>query len=229
MPTTPRREPGIAASDGPAAGCRPPTACTVAEFLGLDERLRPGSFEVVPGTPADIPEIVRLVNTRRMARPLPLKFARTEELLARTWPRVRWLLARQEEKLVGCLELRPVDGETDVWEIGSFSQARDCFNPRVPVRLFAAGLRLLLDLGARAAVVEIHKDNADARSFAAHLPFEAEGRPLGHPDFIRARMDLRREDRPSRADGDTSRESDSTSEQPHSEHLPGAPGLARHG
>jgi len=163
---------------------------TLDEFLALDERLDPDSFRVVPGTPGDIPEIVRLINTRRMPIPLPLKFARTEELLARTWPRVRWLLARQGAALVGCLELRPVEREAGVWELGSFSQARDNRNPRVPVTLWAAGFRTLVAIGAREAVVEIHRDNTAMWKFLAHLPFEREGKCADHPGFIRARMNL---------------------------------------
>ncbi|MFI5165194.1 MAG: hypothetical protein ACHQQS_01090 [Thermoanaerobaculales bacterium] len=163
---------------------------TLAEFLALDERLDPDSFRVVPGTPGDIPEIVRLINTRRMPIPLPLKFARTEELLARTWPRVRWLLARQEAALVGCLELRPVEREAGVWELGSFSQARDNRNPRVPVKLWTAGFRTLVGIGAREAVVEIHRDNTAMWKFLAHLPFERERECADHPGFIRARMKL---------------------------------------
>ena len=166
------------------------TALTLGELLALDERLSPDSFRVAPGTPGDIPEIVRLINTRRMPVPLPLKFARTEELLARTWPRVRWLLARQEAALVGCLELRPVECEAGVWELGSFSQARDNRNPRVPVTLWAAGFRTLVAIGAREAVVEIHRDNTAMWKFLAHLPFEREGKCADHPGFIRARMNL---------------------------------------
>jgi len=163
---------------------------TLDEFVALDERLDPDSFRVVPGTPGDIPEVVRLLNTRRMPIQLPLKFARTEELLARTWPRVRWLLARQGAALVGCLELRPVEGEADVWELGSFSQARDNRNPRVPVKLWAAGFRTLLGIGAREAVVEIHRDNVAMWKFLAHLPFKREGACADHPGFIRARLKL---------------------------------------
>ena len=180
------------AQDDSASGVERRPTLTLGELLALDERLGPGSFRLVSGAPGDIPEIVHLLNTRRMPIPLPLKFARTEELLARTWPRVRWLLARQGAALVGCLELRPVEREAGVWELGSFSQARDNRNPCVPVKLWTSGFRMLVELGAREAVVEIHRVNTAMWRFLAHLPFEPEGECAEHPEFIRARMKLQR-------------------------------------
>ncbi len=189
---------------------------TLGELFALDERLDPDSFRVVAGTPGDIPEIVHLINTRRMPIPLPLKFARTEELLARTWPRVRWLLACQGAALVGCLELRPIEGEADVWEMGSFSQAHDNRNPRVPVKLWTAGFRTLVGIGAREAIVEIHRDNAAAWRFLSHLPFEREGECADHPAFIRGRMKLQVTRLPSDRQRDDSRgvDADSGERQP---------------
>jgi ribosomal protein S18 acetylase RimI-like enzyme len=181
----------MARDDQGSDGERPRIILTVDEFLALDERLEPDSFRVVQGTPGDIPEIVRLITTRRMPQRLPLKFARTEALLVQSWPGVHWLLAKRGGRLVGCLELRPVTGEPDVWEIGSVSQARDCSNPRVPVKLWTAGLRALVDLGAREAVVEVHRDNVAAWRFLAHTPFEREGQSAEYPEFTRCRMRLR--------------------------------------
>ena len=166
---------------------------TLSELIELDARLAAGALVVGPAEPRDIPELVRLLNTRRMAVRLPLKFPRTEKLLAESWRHVRWLAAWRGGDLVGCLELRPVPGEPEVWEMGSFSQAAGNRNPRVPVRLMAAGFRTLLALGARAAVVEVHRQNAPMWGFLRRLPFVPEGPSPSHSEFIRCRMTLRAE------------------------------------
>jgi len=161
---------------------------SLADLLALDAGRRPGSFEVVSGQASDIPQIVRLLRTRHMPSALPLKFPRTEALLAAAWPRVRWLLAKRRGALLGCLELRPAGAEPGVWEMGSFSQAADNLNPWVPVRLMTAGFRTLVELGARAAIVEVHARNDAMWRFLAHLPFEAEARTAEYLEFMRCRM-----------------------------------------
>ena len=163
---------------------------SLADLLALDARVRPSPFEIMAGRRADIPAIVRLLRTRRMPSGLPLKFARSEQLLADTWPQVHWLLAKRRGTLVGCLELRPVPDDTGIWEMGSFSQAAHNANPWVPVRLMAAGFRKLVELGARAAVVEVHARNDAMWRFLAHLPFEPEAQSAAFPEFTRCRMAL---------------------------------------
>jgi len=175
----------------PAGRGRRRSVLTLEELIALDERLRAETFEVVSGEERDIPAIVRLINTRRMTLSLPLKFARTEALLARSWPRVHWLLARRGDTLAGCLELRPVEGESHVWEMGSFSQAGDNFNPRVPVKLMTAGFRKLVELGARAAIVDVHNQNTAMWRFLGRLPFDRDGQSVEYPEFMRCRMRLR--------------------------------------
>lgn len=163
---------------------------TLQDILGLDARLPPAMFAVVPGVPGDIPEILRLLETRRMPSGLPLKFARTPALLAESWPRVRWLLAKRGGSLLGCLELRPLDGEPGAWEMGSFSQAADNGNPRIPVQLMVIGFRTLVELRAHRAIVEIHRQNRAMWRFLSHLPFERDSERASHPDFIRCTMPL---------------------------------------
>jgi RimJ/RimL family protein N-acetyltransferase len=162
----------------------------VGALLARDRRLRSGSVAIVPSVPEEIPALILLIETRKTRARVPLKFKRTPELLRATWPRVRWIVARRDGRLVGCIELRPVPEETNAWEIGSFSQAADNRNPRVLLRLWAAAFRELAALGARVAVVEIHRDNEPAWAFIARLPFRPDPTPSPHPEFVRYRMDL---------------------------------------
>jgi len=163
---------------------------TLENILGLEARLPCATFAIAPGATGDIPEILRLLRTRRMPSGLPLKFARTPALLAANWPRVHWILAKRGGTLVGCLELRPLAGEPGAWEMGSFSQAADNGNPRVPVKLMVAGFRKLVELHAHRAVVEIHRQNREMWRFLSRLPFERDGEPASHHDFIRCSMVL---------------------------------------
>lgn len=169
---------------------RPPL--TVDELVGWATRLPDAEVRVASGRRADIPAIVSLIAARKPSvPPVPLKFDRTPERLAATWSRVHWLLARgRGGDLLGCIELRPVDAEDGVWEIGSFSQAATNRNPRVPVKLWVAAFRKLRDLQARAAVVEIHARNESMWAFLAPLAFEPDARPSSHPDFVRYRLAL---------------------------------------
>jgi len=157
-------------------------------LFACDARLRADTFEIGPAVRGDIPCLIRLIETRKMPVPVPLKFARTPALLEATWPHVHWIVARRQGRLVGCIELRPVEGEPDAWEIGSFSQAADNRNARMPVKLWAAAFRKLVVLRARAAVVEIHNDNDAMWAFLAHLPFQTDSEPCSHPSFTRYRM-----------------------------------------
>src|SRR5271157_3126302 len=109
-----------------------------------------------------------------MPSDLPLKLLRTEVLLAAAWPRVHWLLTKRHAAPAGCLELRPVAGDPGGWELCSFSQAAGNPNPWVPVKLMTAGFRRLVEVGARAAVVEVHARNDTMGRFLARLPFQAE-------------------------------------------------------
>ncbi len=172
---------------------RPPgrrRVLTLDALIALDARLPATTFVIVAGCRRDIPAIVGLLRTRRMPSRLPLKFPRTEDSLAASWDRVHWLLAKRDGALVGCLELRRLEGEPDTWEMGSFSQAADNRNPRVPVKLMTAGFRTLLGIGARAAVVEVHRTNDAMWRFLSRLPFVPEGPSPDFPEFLRARMSL---------------------------------------
>jgi RimJ/RimL family protein N-acetyltransferase len=163
---------------------------TLAQLLALDSRLSVATFVIVPGEPSDVPAIAELLRTRLMPSGLPLKFPRTEALLAARWPEVSWLLAKRDGRIIGCLELRPMADEPGTWEMGSFSQAVDNLNPRVPVKLMTAGFHRLVELGVREAIVEVHRRNEAMWRFLAHLPFEPECQSPEFPDFVRCRMRL---------------------------------------
>jgi RimJ/RimL family protein N-acetyltransferase len=165
-------------------------ALDLAAILQWNDRLRPTSFQVEPAERADIPEIVRLLETRKTWAGLPLKFKRTPALLEHRWCQGRWILARRNGRLVGCVELRPIEEEPGAWEIGSFSQSADNRNPRVSLKLLFTAFSTLAEIGARAAVIEVHRLNDPVWAFVARFAFVPDSTPATHPDFVRYRMPL---------------------------------------